>query len=74
MQRIVAESLRCGALPKAEILRRFARASSWVAGKAVIVDERNEGVTAGLDANGFLLVQTAARLEAILAGGVRATR
>jgi BirA family biotin operon repressor/biotin-[acetyl-CoA-carboxylase] ligase len=71
MQRIIAESLRFGALPKAEILRRFTGASSWVSGKRVIVDDRIEGVTTGLDSNGFLLVQTATGLETILAGGVR---
>jgi len=72
MNRIVAESLRFASLPKTEVLRRFTLASSWVSGKSVIVDYRIEGVTAGLDDNGFLLVQTATGVETILAGGVRA--
>lgn len=72
MNRIVAESLRFASLPKTEVLRRFTLASSWVSGKSVIVDYRIEGVTAGLDDNGFLLVHTATGVETILAGGVRA--
>jgi BirA family biotin operon repressor/biotin-[acetyl-CoA-carboxylase] ligase len=71
MNRIIAESLRFSALPKAEILRRFTAASSWASGKAVIVDDRISGVTAGLDKDGFLLVRTATAIEKILAGGVR---
>ncbi len=40
------------------MLERFAEASSWVRGKRVRVDEGGgyTGVTAGLDARGFLLV------------------
>jgi BirA family biotin operon repressor/biotin-[acetyl-CoA-carboxylase] ligase len=72
LQRILAESLRYGAFERAEILRRFELCSSWVRGKEVVVDERIEGVTAGLDENGFLLVRTATGVETILAGGVRA--
>jgi BirA family biotin operon repressor/biotin-[acetyl-CoA-carboxylase] ligase len=72
MQRILAESLRYAALEKAEVLRRFKSASSWVSGKHVIVEDRISGVTAGLDENGFLLVRTAKGIETILAGGVRA--
>jgi BirA family biotin operon repressor/biotin-[acetyl-CoA-carboxylase] ligase len=72
MQRIIAESLRFGGLPKSEILRRFTGASSWVSGKSVIVDEKMEGVTDGLDSNGFLKVRTVAGIETVLAGGVRA--
>jgi BirA family biotin operon repressor/biotin-[acetyl-CoA-carboxylase] ligase len=72
MHRITAECLRFAALPKTEILRRFTQASGWVSGKSVIVDERIAGITAGLDQNGFLLVQTATGIETILAGGVRA--
>ena len=72
MNRIIAESLRFASLPKTEVLRRFSQASSWVSGKSVIVDDRIEGMTAGLDTNGFLQVQTAAGMETILAGGVRA--
>ena len=72
MNRIVAESLRFASLPETEVLRRFTQASTWVSGKSVIIDDRIEGVTAGLDDNGFLLVQTASGVETILAGGVRA--
>jgi BirA family biotin operon repressor/biotin-[acetyl-CoA-carboxylase] ligase len=71
MNRILAESLRYASLDKAEVLRRFQQASSWVSGKAVIVDDRVTGVTAGLDENGFLKVQTPSGMETILAGGVR---
>ena len=72
LQRILAESLRYTALMKVDILRRFEQSSTWVSGKSVIVDERIKGVTAGLDANGFLKVQTPTGIETILAGGVRA--
>jgi BirA family biotin operon repressor/biotin-[acetyl-CoA-carboxylase] ligase len=74
-QRIVAESLRYAALlsekGRLEILRRFEASSSWPRGKAVEVDGRIRGVTAGLDDNGFLLVQTPDKLETVIAGGVR---
>jgi biotin-[acetyl-CoA-carboxylase] ligase BirA-like protein len=57
-----------------EIFRRFEAHSSYVLGKAVEVamsDRTVEGVTAGLDENGFLRVQTPAGIETIVAGGVR---
>lgn len=73
--RIIAESLRHSSLlaekGKREILRRFEECSTWPRGKAVAVDDRIRGVTAGLDENGFLLVQTPEKLETIIAGGVR---
>lgn len=73
--RIIAESLRYSALlvekGKREILRRFEECSTWPRGKAVEVDGRIRGITAGLDENGFLLVQTPSQLETIVAGGVR---
>ncbi len=72
LQRILAESLRYAALPKADILRRFEQCSTWVSGKSVVVDERIKGITAGLDANGFLQLRTATGIETIFAGGVRA--
>jgi BirA family biotin operon repressor/biotin-[acetyl-CoA-carboxylase] ligase len=72
LQRILPESLRYAALPKTDILRRFEQSSTWVSGKAVIVDERIRGVTAGLDANGFLQLRTPTGIETIFAGGVRA--
>jgi BirA family transcriptional regulator, biotin operon repressor / biotin---[acetyl-CoA-carboxylase] ligase len=58
----------------AELLERFAEASSWVRGKRVRVDEGGgyTGVTAGLDARGFLLVDGDDRLRrTVLSGGVR---
>jgi BirA family transcriptional regulator, biotin operon repressor / biotin---[acetyl-CoA-carboxylase] ligase len=70
-ERIIAESIRYAALGKHEILRRFEESSTWPKGKSVVVDDKIRGVTAGLDENGFLLVQTGEKLETIMAGGVR---
>lgn len=55
------------------ILERFERASSYAHGRRVHVDEEGgfDGVTAGLDDRGFLLVETAAGLRTVLSGGVR---
>ena len=54
------------------ILERFARASSYAAGKRVVVDGRLVGTTAGLDPAGFLrLKKDDGTEEVILAGGVR---
>jgi BirA family biotin operon repressor/biotin-[acetyl-CoA-carboxylase] ligase len=72
LKRVIAESLRYAALEKADVLRRFEQSSSWASGKSVRVDDRIEGVTAGLDENGFLLVRTVRGIETIAAGGVRA--
>jgi len=73
--RVITESLRYSSLlaerGKQEILRRFEECSTWPRGKAVAVDDKIRGVTAGLDENGFLLVQTPEKLETIIAGGVR---
>jgi BirA family transcriptional regulator, biotin operon repressor / biotin---[acetyl-CoA-carboxylase] ligase len=58
----------------AELLERFTEASSWVLGKRVRVDEGGgyTGVTAGLDARGFLLVDGDDGLRrTVLSGGVR---
>ena len=58
----------------AELLERFADASSWVRGKRVRVDEGGgyTGVTAGLDGRGFLLVDSDDGLRrTVLSGGVR---
>lgn len=71
LQRVLAESLRYVQLDKSEVLRRFEQNSTWVRGKPVIVDDQVRGVTAGLDTNGFLLLQTDTGTETILAGGVR---
>ncbi len=55
------------------ILDRFAQSSTWIRGKRVQVDEADgySGVTAGLDARGFMLVETADGLRTVLSGGVR---
>jgi BirA family transcriptional regulator, biotin operon repressor / biotin---[acetyl-CoA-carboxylase] ligase len=57
------------------ILRMFARASSMVSGKRVIVEQGDsplEGVTDGLDPSGFLLLRLPdGSRTTILAGGVR---
>jgi BirA family biotin operon repressor/biotin-[acetyl-CoA-carboxylase] ligase len=57
----------------AEILNRIEQKSSWIRGKQVFVDEAEgyTGVTAGLDGNGFLRVQTASGVRTVLSGGVR---
>jgi len=58
------------------ILRLFTHASSYAAGRRVVVDQPGgmvEGVTAGLDPAGFLIVRKDDGTETlILAGGVRA--
>jgi BirA family biotin operon repressor/biotin-[acetyl-CoA-carboxylase] ligase len=58
------------------ILRLFARASSYAAGRRVVVHQPGgmiEGTTAGLDADGFLVVRKDDGTDTlILAGGVRA--
>jgi BirA family transcriptional regulator, biotin operon repressor / biotin---[acetyl-CoA-carboxylase] ligase len=57
------------------ILQRFAENSSWVRGKSVRVEENSdavfEGITEGLDANGFLQVRTQDGLRTVLSGTVR---
>jgi BirA family biotin operon repressor/biotin-[acetyl-CoA-carboxylase] ligase len=55
------------------ILSRFEGASSWIHGRHVRVDEAESysGVTAGLDARGFLQVRTAKGLRTVHSGGVR---
>jgi BirA family biotin operon repressor/biotin-[acetyl-CoA-carboxylase] ligase len=79
LDRIVVESLRYASLlagrGKRPIFEQFEAHSTYVRGKFVEVDAADRviaGVTAGLDDNGFLLVQTPAGLETIVAGGVRA--
>jgi BirA family biotin operon repressor/biotin-[acetyl-CoA-carboxylase] ligase len=71
LDRVVAESLRHVRMETPEILRRFEEHSSYARGKAVVVEGGIRGVTAGLDGNGFLKVQTEIGLETITAGGVR---
>jgi BirA family transcriptional regulator, biotin operon repressor / biotin---[acetyl-CoA-carboxylase] ligase len=55
------------------ILHRLDSASSWIRGKHVHVDEAGgySGVTAGLDARGFLRVRTSGGLRTVFSGGVR---
>lgn len=79
LDRIVAESLRYASLlagrGKRPIFEQFEARSTYVRGKSVEVDAADRvitGVTAGLDDNGFLLVQTPTGIETIVAGGVRA--
>jgi BirA family biotin operon repressor/biotin-[acetyl-CoA-carboxylase] ligase len=72
LERVIAESLRYAVLGKQEILKRFEEHSSYVRGKAVVVDGGISGITAGLDRNGFLLLQTDSGVETVLSGGVRA--
>jgi len=79
LDRVVAESLRYAALladmGKSHILKQFEERSSYSRGKAVEVDDGRRvfaGVTAGLDENGFLTVETPSGIETVMAGGVRA--
>jgi BirA family transcriptional regulator, biotin operon repressor / biotin---[acetyl-CoA-carboxylase] ligase len=55
------------------ILGRLEQSSTWIRGKRVNVDEAGgySGVTAGLDARGFLLVESDYGLRTVLSGGVR---
>ncbi len=55
------------------ILKRLEKKSSWIRGKRVSVNEAGgyTGVTAGLDALGFLRVETEAGMRTVLSGGVR---
>jgi BirA family transcriptional regulator, biotin operon repressor / biotin---[acetyl-CoA-carboxylase] ligase len=76
---IVAESLRYAALlgdaGKGAIVQQFETQSSYARGKAVEVSDGKRvfsGMTAGLDENGFLRVETASGVETVMAGGVRA--
>jgi BirA family transcriptional regulator, biotin operon repressor / biotin---[acetyl-CoA-carboxylase] ligase len=57
----------------AKIPERLERISSWIRGKRVVVEEAGSfaGITAGLDARGFLLVQTSDGLRTVHSGGVR---
>ncbi len=54
-----------------EIIARWEKASGWARGKAVAVDDF-QGITAGLDSRGFLLVRTeSGETRTVYAGGVR---
>ncbi len=54
--------------------QRLQQASTWINGRAVHVHgpQACTGITAGLDANGFLLVRTAEGLVTVQTGGLRA--
>lgn len=56
-----------------EIPSRLKKISTWIMGKDVVVGDPAEfsGVTIGLDAKGFLKVQTSAGIRTVLTGGVR---
>lgn len=55
---------------------RVAAASTWVRGRSVEVHgpQPCAGVTAGLDANGFLLIETAEGIMTVRTGGIRAAK
>jgi BirA family transcriptional regulator, biotin operon repressor / biotin---[acetyl-CoA-carboxylase] ligase len=55
------------------ILIRIERASTWIRGKQVRVEELDgySGITEGLDPRGFLQVRTAEGLRTVFSGGVR---
>ncbi len=58
---------------RADVFRRFEQASSYARGKHVTVEEDGgyEGITAGLDQRGFLLVDTGSSIRTVLSGSVR---
>jgi BirA family biotin operon repressor/biotin-[acetyl-CoA-carboxylase] ligase len=62
-------------LTPAEVIAQWERHSSWACGKAVQVDRGDRtltGITAGLDASGFLRVRKSnGEVELVIAGGVR---
>ena len=55
---------------------RIARASTWISGRSVEVHgpQACTGITAGLDEDGFLLVQTAEGIVTVRTGGMRAAK
>ena len=76
VQLLVALDHYCSILVEhgaAGILRAFTAASSYVIHRRVLIEENSmEGVTAGLDENGFLLVRLDnGRIQRITSGGVR---
>src|SRR5947209_12332997 len=70
-RRLIADEKNRGT----DLLARLPVMSTWIRGKRVHVPEQGgyEGVTAGLDERGFLLVQTAGGIRRVLSGGVRET-
>jgi BirA family biotin operon repressor/biotin-[acetyl-CoA-carboxylase] ligase len=67
------EALALGSPAALAIPARVEQASTWVRGRRVEVHgpQACKGVTAGLDGNGFLLVQTDAGLVTVQTGGIR---
>jgi len=65
--------LKPGPGGRESVLRRFQERSSFAQGRRVRVEEDGgyEGLTAGLDARGFLQVETVKGLRTVLSGGVR---
>lgn len=65
--------LKPGPGGRESVLRRFQERSSYAQGRRVRIEEDGgyEGVTAGMDARGFLQVETAKGLRTVLSGGVR---
>jgi BirA family transcriptional regulator, biotin operon repressor / biotin---[acetyl-CoA-carboxylase] ligase len=61
-----------GATGRQSILRRFSERSSFVRGKQVRIDDNGgfQGITEGLDAQGFLQVRTEQGLRTVLSGTV----
>jgi BirA family biotin operon repressor/biotin-[acetyl-CoA-carboxylase] ligase len=76
LERLLAAIPNYTVLPPDDILRLFARASSYAAGRRVIVhlpDGIIQGTTAGLNPDGYLIVRKDDGTDSlILAGGVRA--
>jgi BirA family biotin operon repressor/biotin-[acetyl-CoA-carboxylase] ligase len=79
LDRVVAACLKQAALladqGKGHVLRDFEARSTYARGKLVQVDDGTRvfaGVTAGLDDNGFLMVDTPFGMETVMVGGVRA--
>jgi BirA family biotin operon repressor/biotin-[acetyl-CoA-carboxylase] ligase len=67
--------LQSGPTAGAELFRRFEQSSSYARGRRVHVDEGEgyTGVTAGLNAAGFLLINADdGTLKTVISGGVRA--
>jgi BirA family transcriptional regulator, biotin operon repressor / biotin---[acetyl-CoA-carboxylase] ligase len=76
LQSLHQEALALNADPAgaaSSILSRLENASSWIRGKHVHVGEAEgySGVTAGLDARGFLRVRTPDDLRTVVSGSVR---
>jgi BirA family transcriptional regulator, biotin operon repressor / biotin---[acetyl-CoA-carboxylase] ligase len=69
---LIADLVSAGA--SGTLLQRLKSASSYVEGKHVHVSEAEgyEGITAGLDDRGFLLVRTTDGVRKVISGGVRA--